>query len=225
MKRYVIIVAGGSGTRMQHALPKQFMLLAGKPVLMHTIEAFAASQPVPQIILVINVDHISAWEKLVSEFDFKIPFTWVKGGETRFGSVKNGLKKVPAKSLVAVHDAVRPLVSSQLISTAFQFAEIKGNAVAAIPCKDSLRKKDREGSQRVDREDFFLVQTPQVFHSDLLKKAYNQEYRNEFTDDASVIERLGIPVQLIEGDIHNIKITYPEDLLIAEALLKQKMQV
>lgn len=222
VKYYSIIVGGGSGSRMQSDLPKQFLLLNGKPVLMHTIEAFHFSELHPEIILVLNVDFHPYWEKLCKEYNFNIPHQLVRGGLQRFHSVKNALKLIKNNAIVAVHDAVRPLPGGSTITSAFREAEKFGTAVTAVKSSSSVRQQRGEETVGLRREDIFLVQTPQVFKSDILHKAYKQNYRIEFTDDASVVERSGVEVRLVEGENSNIKITYPEDIVIAEALIRFK---
>lgn len=219
MNRYAIIVGAGKGERMGSDIPKQFLELNGLPVLMHTMRRFHESVS-PRLILVLNVHFHDYWEGLCDQYDFRIPHELIKGGVTRFDSVKKGLRAVKGKGIVAVHDAVRPLLSPQLIRTCFETAEQKGNAVPAIPCRESLRKGNSDASESVIREEYHLVQTPQCFDSTALKRAYRQEFRNDFTDDASVVERSGIPIHLIAGELNNIKITYPDDLRIAEALFE-----
>jgi 2-C-methyl-D-erythritol 4-phosphate cytidylyltransferase len=221
MKRYAILVGGGSGSRMQQDIPKQFLLLDGKPVLMHTLVAFYQSEPRPEIVVVLNVDFHEYWEKLCKTHQFSIPHTLVKAGQERFFSVKNGLKLVKGKALVAIHDAVRPIIKKEKIEQAFSYAEVHGNAVLAIPSKDSVRLRDTKGNKAVARELVYLIQTPQIFTSNMLKKAYQQEFRTSFTDDASVVEHAGVAINMLEGDPKNIKITYPEDLVLAEVFLKQ----
>lgn len=221
MKYYALIVAGGSGTRMGAALPKQFLLLSGKPVLMHTIEAFHSSDLKPEIVLVLNIDFHPYWEKLCKEQDFNIPHKLVKAGRQRFHSVKNGLKDLKNQSIIAVHDGVRPLISNKLISDSFREAALNGNAVCAVQASDSVRRLYGNFSEALNREEVFLVQTPQTFECGILKKAYKQPYRTEFTDDASVVEKAGIGIHLIPGEKSNLKITYPEDIRIAEVLLKE----
>ena len=220
MKRYAILVGGGSGSRMQQDIPKQFLLVAGKPVLMHTLEAFYQSEPRPEIIVVLNVDYHEYWEKLCKTHQFSIPHTLVKAGQERFFSVKNGLKLVKGKALVAIHDAVRPSIKKEKIEEAFSYAEVNGNAVLAIQSKDSVRLSDTKGNKAVARELVYLIQTPQIFTSNVLQKAYQQEFRTSFTDDASVVEHAGVAIHLVEGDPKNIKITYPEDLALAEVFLR-----
>jgi 2-C-methyl-D-erythritol 4-phosphate cytidylyltransferase len=221
MKRYAILVGGGSGSRMQQDIPKQFLLLDGKPVLMHTLEAFYQSEPRPEIVVVLNVDFHEYWEKLCKTHQFSIPHTLVKAGQERFFSVKNGLKLVKGKALVAIHDAVRPSIKKEKIEEAFSYAEVNGNAVLAIQSKDSVRLSDTKGNKALARELVYLIQTPQIFTSNVLQKAYQQEFRTSFTDDASVVEHAGVAIHLVEGDPKNIKITYPEDLALAEVFLKQ----
>jgi len=206
---------------MQSDIPKQFMLLNGKPVLMHTIEAFYYSEIKPEIIVVLNVDFIPYWEQLCEKYNFLIPHTLIKGGLQRFHSVKNGIKAIKENSVIAIHDAVRPLASKELICRSFREAEQSGNAIVAIKSKDSVRQQKSNSSLSLNRDEIYLIQTPQTFQFELLNTAYKQEYRNEFTDDASVIERTGITLNLIEGESKNLKITFPEDLSLAEFYLSQ----
>jgi 2-C-methyl-D-erythritol 4-phosphate cytidylyltransferase len=222
MKYYAIIVGGGTGTRMGSDVPKQFLLLNGKPVLMETIQAFYYSNFKPEIILALNIDFHQYWEKLCAEYQFNIPHTLVKAGSQRFYSVKNGLDYVKGEAIVAVHDAVRPLVSNELITSSFQQAELKGNAVCAINAHDTVRWQRGTSSETINREEVFLVQTPQAFEINLLRKAYKQPYRSSYTDDASVVESSGIEIHMISGEKNNLKITFPEDLLVAELLLKNR---
>ncbi len=219
MKFYAIIVGGGTGSRMQSDLPKQFMLLQGRPVLMHTIEAFYNSEIKPEIILVLNVDFHSYWEELCIKYNFQIPCQLVKAGSNRFYSVKNGLKAIKGRAIVAIHDAVRPLVSARLIKDTFEQSMNFGTAVAALKSQDSVRQLNGESTVHLNREDIYLIQTPQVFKSNILIKAYKQDYRNEFTDDASVVERSGVNIHLVEGENRNLKITFPEDIHLAEYFL------
>ena len=222
MKYYAIIVGGGSGSRMGAAIPKQFLILDEKPVLMHTIQAFYFSGFKPEIILVLNIDYHQYWEQLCDDHNFDIPHTVVKAGRQRFYSVKNGLKYIKGPAIVAVHDAVRPLVTDKLISNSFAEAELSGNAVCAVPASDSVRRVVGNSSECINREEVFLVQTPQTFESSILKKAYQQPFRVTFTDDASVVERSGKEINLIPGDKTNLKITYPEDIRIAEFLVQHR---
>jgi 2-C-methyl-D-erythritol 4-phosphate cytidylyltransferase len=228
INRFVIIVSGGSGTRMQSKVPKQFMLLNSLPVLMHTINAFTNNDPSPIIILVLNKLYERDWDRLCEEYAFNVPHKVVYGGTTRFDSVKKGLNYLRSsfkdvdQSHIAIHDGVRPLVSQQLISDGFEQLANHQALVSAIPSKDSIRIKNsaKEASVAIDRNTVFLVQTPQFFSAEILLKAYDQEYNERFTDDASVVENAGYPIQIIPGDHRNIKITFSEDLLLAEALIR-----
>lgn len=222
LKKYALIVAGGSGTRMQAVVPKQFLLLNGKPVLMHTIEAFYYAETKPDIIIAMHPNFHTYWEELCISHQFELPHQLIDGGETRFQSVKNGLGLVEDDALVAVHDAVRPLTGSAVIDQSFIYAEQYGTAIAAVKSRDSVRRLTGGVSTSLLRDEIYLVQTPQTFHAKLLKNAYQQPYEDNFTDDASVVENAGITVKLIEGSHQNIKITFPEDIVIAELLLKQK---
>lgn len=219
MHKYAIIVAGGSGTRMQSELPKQFLELAGKPILMHTIDAFYFDDI--QIILVLPADQLTLWNSLCAQHSFSIPHTIVGGGATRFNSVKNGLDSIVEKpGIVAIHDGVRPLVKRETILDSFKEAENSGNAIVSVDCKDSLRKTSKDGNKAVRREEYQLIQTPQTFQISLIKAAFKTEPQSAFTDDASVLEHYGETIKLIPGDYRNIKITTPEDLLVAESFLK-----
>jgi len=220
MKKYAVIVAGGAGTRMKTDLPKQFLMLGKIPVLMHTIEQFYKYDSALEIIIVLPEYQISFWESLCNQHKFSIKHTVVKGGKTRYHSVQNGLVLVAENSLVAVHDGVRPLVSKEIIANGFDTAKKNGSAIAAIALKDSLRKVVGSKTVSKNRNEYYLVQTPQTFKSSLLKQAYNDaESINNFTDDASVFEASQGEVALINGDYKNLKITTPEDLIIAQALL------
>jgi 2-C-methyl-D-erythritol 4-phosphate cytidylyltransferase len=223
MKYYAIIVGGGSGSRMQNSVAKQFLLLNDKPILMHTIEAFQRCVLNPKILLVLNSNQHNYWKVLCSTYQFNIPHEIVEGGPQRFDSVKNGLAHIHSEGMVAVHDAVRPLVSPELILTSYKIAEEKGNAVTGVHPTDSVRKLfEDQNSEMMDRDAVVLIQTPQTFSVSVLKKAYEEPYRNEFTDDASVVEHAGFKINLITGERTNLKITYPEDLEIASLLLNKK---
>jgi 2-C-methyl-D-erythritol 4-phosphate cytidylyltransferase len=233
--KYIIIVAGGKGLRMSSDLPKQFILLNGRPVLMHTIEAFYRYDSAIHIVLVLPEDHKNYWENLCTDYEFSISHQVVAGGETRFHSVRNALllleKQLPSDELnlitgnrlIGVHDGVRPLVSKKLIDKVYEQADFQMGAYPAIAVTDSLRKlsNSKRNSTPVDRSKYFLVQTPQVFRSDVLFQAYKQEYKQEFTDDVSVVEAAGIcrPV-MVEGSRENQKITTPIDLVVAQVLIK-----
>jgi len=222
IKRYAIIVAGGSGTRMNTPVPKQFMNLGGRPVLMHTISRFAEAGLEMEIILVLHQTQIEYWNKLCVEYSFNVPLTVVEGGDSRFQSVKNGLGLIKEEGIVGIHDAVRPLVSAKLINSAYKASEMYGNTVPAIPLNDSIRQIESTLSIAVDRSKYCIIQTPQCFKTEIIKKAYEQDYKYTFTDDASVAESLGEKIHLIDGHSDNIKITTPRDFIIAEALLKNK---
>lgn len=219
VQKNVIIVAGGKGLRMKQSRPKQFLMLHGKPVIVHTIEAFLKFDPAIFITLVIGKSSWNIWNDIHKEYLPGIKVTLAEGGETRFQSVKSGLETVHS-GLVAIHDAVRPLVSEDIIAASFKRAEETGSGIVMVPLKDSIRKKDGEFTRAEDRTHFFSVQTPQTFQVDLIKEAFAQEEVPTFTDDASVYEAAGMKVSLVIGDYKNLKITTPEDLLIAEALMK-----
>ncbi|MCC8143549.1 MAG: 2-C-methyl-D-erythritol 4-phosphate cytidylyltransferase [Tannerellaceae bacterium] len=222
MKKYVLIVAGGKGLRMGNDLPKQFIPLHGKPVLIHTLEAFHNWDPGVEIILVIPKEQQDYWQMLCREIGCKVPHTIAPGGETRFHSVKNGLQHVKAPGLVAVHDGVRPFVSPEVITNCFEEAGRANAAIPVIPMIDSIREVTAGGSRPADRNRFVAVQTPQVFRSQVLLEAYRQPYQETFTDDASVVEAMGIPVSTVDGNRENIKITTPFDLTIAKAFYNQQ---
>jgi 2-C-methyl-D-erythritol 4-phosphate cytidylyltransferase len=217
MDKFAVVVAGGNGLRMETDIPKQFLLLKGKPVLMHTLLKFSNCK---QLVLVLPDKQISYWSELCKQYNFLLPHTVVKGGKERFFSVLNGLRALPDDGLVAIHDGVRPCLSEQIITNSFDVAEKYGNAVSAVPSKDSIRMVDEEKNIAVDRSKYYLIQTPQTFNLALLKKAYGQTvYQDTFTDDASVFESAGNNIHLIKGEYTNIKITTPEDLPLAELFL------
>lgn len=222
MKRYTIIVAGGKGERMGNDLPKQFIPINGLPILMHTIQAFYDFDPSIRFIVVLPVSQISRWNELCLQHKFSLQHKIAEGGATRFDSVKNGLALIQSEGVIAVHDGVRPLVSNHTLQNCFSMAEAMGSAIPVEPIVESLRKITTDGSISVDRSLYRSVQTPQIFQSEILRKAYNQCYQNKFTDDASVVEALGMKVNLVEGNRENIKITTPPDLKIAAILLSEK---
>lgn len=224
MEEYAIIVAGGSGTRMQSNMPKQFLLLAGKPVLMHTIEAFLHYSKRVKIILVLPESSISLWDNLCTEHECSYPIEIAHGGLTRSESVINGLNAIKNHdSLVAIHDGVRPLVRPEIIGASFKLAQLHGCAIAATRLKESLRLVDKDLTKSIDRSKYRSIQTPQTFRTELIKAAYSNLKSNvEFTDDASVAEENGLKISLFEGSYENIKITTSEDLLFAEALIGKK---
>lgn len=219
MKLYAVIVAGGSGKRMGADMPKQYLELAGRPVLMHTLERFKEFDESIEIITVLPENQLRYWAELQARYSFSVPHTLVIGGKARFYSVKSGLKFVDVPGLVAIHDGVRPFVSTETIRRCFETAAQLGNAIPVIPPSDTLRLVEGANSRTLNRLNVRMVQTPQVFNAELIKKAYEQEYQPEFTDDASVLEKLGIKINLVEGNRENIKITNPEDLIISQALL------
>lgn len=216
----VIIVAGGSGTRMGNVVPKQFMDLCGKPILAHTLEAFINNIPSANIIVALPENEIGRWEKICTEYGLTGTHTCCAGGENRFYSVRNALSRLPECEIVLVHDGVRPLVSGKTISGVVSMAQRKGTAVPVIKPVDSFRLLDENGnSSHFDREKLRAVQTPQGFRYDILKKAYELPFDKNFTDDASVVEASGVKIELSEGDYENIKITSPADMAIAETFL------
>jgi 2-C-methyl-D-erythritol 4-phosphate cytidylyltransferase len=219
MQLYVVIVAGGSGKRMGAEIPKQFLELAGRPVLMHTIERFKSFNETIEIITVLPEDQLRHWIELKEKYSFSVPETLVKGGSHRFFSVRNGLQFVNVPGLVAIHDGVRPFVSIETIKRCFETAEKYGNAIPSISITESLRMISEKESHPINRLLVRQIQTPQVFNAELLKKAYLLDYKPEFTDDATVLENTGEKINLVEGNRENIKITNPEDLLISKALL------
>lgn len=222
---YVIIVAGGSGTRMQSDVPKQFLPLQGKPILMHTIERYVQALPGISCIVVLPLSQISYWNILCTEYQFSLPHQIVHGGTSRFQSVKNGLKAINSTDgIVAIHDGVRPLTHTRTIIDSFVTALAKGNAITAVPSKDSLRKMSGDKTEAVDRSQYYLIQTPQTFQLGLIKKAFETEESPLFTDDATVLEQSGQAIHLVAGTYDNIKITTTEDLIMAEAFLSKQKQ-
>lgn len=222
VNEFALIVAGGKGTRIKSALPKQFLELNGLPVLMHTINVFLRYSPTIKIILVLPSDDIETWRKLVKKHSFQVPIKLCEGGDTRFQSVKNGLGQLPDEGMVAIHDGVRPLVSEDIIAASFRLAKVHQAAVASVRLKESIRVVDQDNTKAVDRSRYRLIQTPQTFHISSIKKAYKGKEDESLTDDASVAEKAGLTISLFEGSYENIKITTAEDLLLAEALLSKK---
>jgi len=220
MKNIVVIVAGGSGKRMKSEIPKQFMLLCGKPVLMHTILRFYNFDPNIELRLVLPQQLFSTWNELCKQYNFQIQHKVFSGGETRFHSVKNGLEGTTTPSLIAIHDAVRPLVSINTIKNCFNLAQEKGTAIPVMQLTESIREISGNHSVAKVRELYRLVQTPQVFQSDIILKSYNTLFNTSFTDDASVVEKSGFPIYLAKGNEENIKLTTPIDLVIGETLMK-----
>ena len=226
MDKIAIIVAAGSGTRMQSDLPKQFLPLAGKAILLHTAEAFIRAFPDIKIILVLPSDQIAYGRQLLQEQPYKSQVTVTAGGNSRFQSVANGLALVTEDSIVFVHDGVRCLISPSLIQRCYHAALQNGSAIPVCPATDSMRIISTAGKQQtsktIDRASIRLVQTPQTFKSSLLKQAFDQPYQAGFTDEASVLEAMGAPVFLVEGDPDNLKITRPIDLIVAETIIAQR---
>ncbi len=221
MNKYAVIVAGGNGSRMNSEIPKQFMMLKGKPVLYYAIKTFLEAYSDCKIILVLAEEHIGKGQEIVDAFfDYKrVQIT--KGGRTRFHSVQNGLAKIAEDDCVIfVHDAVRPMLSESLINRCYEKVMEVGSAIPAIDCKDSVRLITENGNEAVDRNKLRLIQTPQTFHSKILLPAFfNIDYKDKFTDEASVVEAFGLKIVLVEGEEQNVKITKPADLLMVEALL------
>ena len=220
MKRYAIIVAGGKGSRMGADIPKQFLLLNSKPVLMHTIERFLKFDSSIEIILVLPAEQFDFWDDLCQEYAFNLPVRLTKGGDTRFGSVYNGLSCITeSEGIVAIHDGVRPLVSDDTLDRCFSMAFDNETAVPVVGMVDSVRRVTAKGSEPENRDLLYMVQTPQVFNLQVIKRAYQQQYADKFTDDASVVELMGFAINLVEGNRENIKITTPGDMLIARAFI------
>lgn len=222
-KKTAIIVAGGKGERMNAEIPKQFLELAGKPILMRTLEKFHEFSPEMDLVLVLPASQIDFWKNLCKKFHFLLPHKIVEGGRARFFSVKNGLSAVvESDGLIAIHDGVRPLVDVETIERCFESAEKFGASIPVVDMIDSVRKVTGNTSEAVDRKEYKLVQTPQVFRSEIILKSYEQPYSELFTDDASVAESAGYNVALVEGNRENIKITNMLDLQLAELLLNQQ---
>ncbi|MEP7127500.1 MAG: 2-C-methyl-D-erythritol 4-phosphate cytidylyltransferase [Chitinophagales bacterium] len=218
-KKYVIIAAAGYGSRMESNVPKQFMLLAGIPVIVHTILSFLKVWTDAEFIVVLPDDELIRWEKIRKKFLRKNKIQAVSGGATRFHSVKNGLKQVKETGMVAVHDACRPFVNETLLSRCLETVAEKGNAIPVVDIKDSIREVLKDGSRHRNRSRFKSVQTPQCFETAVLKNAYRQTFSETFTDDASVVEADGVKIHIIEGDSRNFKITTPFDLILAENII------
>ena len=220
IKKYAVIVAGGRGLRMGSAVPKQFLPILGKPLLCYAIQAFAATIRGINIILVLPSDQLNSAKTVLKSYLGNIEVTTVAGGENRYESVQNGLKKVNNDGVVFIHDGVRPLVSQDLIQRCYQQAVEKGSAIPVVPVMDSIRIVENGSSHPINREHLRIVQTPQTFMTSIILPAFQQEYQPAFTDEANVVEAYGTPVHLIDGALENIKVTTPEDMLIAETLLK-----
>ena len=221
--QYVIIVAGGQGVRMNSDTPKQFMIVNNLPVIMHSMMAFYRYNPFCKQIIVLPEKQLSVWMDLTSKHPLPFSFSIANGGETRFHSVKSGLELIKnSEGIVSVHDAVRMLVSNNIISSAYTKANEFGSAIPCVPLKDSVRRIKNDTNNFIDRNDLVRIQTPQAFHVSILKEAYQQPYQSFFTDDASVVETRGLKLHLFEGEESNIKITEPIDLIVADAILKSR---
>lgn len=222
-ERTVIIVAGGKGMRMGGSLPKQFIPLQGKPVLMHTLDTFYQWDAGAEILLVIPEEQVSYWTMLCEELNCTVPHRIIYGGDTRFHSVKNALNETEGRGgLIAVHDGVRPFVSPEVIASCYTVAGIWGAAIPVVPVIESVREINGGENRPFDRNRLCIVQTPQVFRADLLRRAYGQPYHERFTDDASLVEATGHGIRLVDGNRENIKITTPADLIYAAFLLTEK---
>jgi 2-C-methyl-D-erythritol 4-phosphate cytidylyltransferase len=217
--RTVIIVAAGSGKRLKHPIPKQFLELKGKPVIMHTAEAFYKYDPQMEFIIVLASDKVAFWNDLKKKHAFQIPHKIAIGGATRFHSVKNGLQKVEKGNIVAVHDAARPFVSQDTIKQCFNTAEKEGNCIPTLDIAESVRMANGNTNTSINRLDIKIVQTPQIAKLEIFKKAFLQDYQPEFTDEAKVLENAGYKINIIQGNQENIKITTPFDWKIAMAII------
>ena len=222
MKKYAVIVAGGTGKRMGTEIPKQFLLLKGKPVLYYTIQTFLKAYADLQVILVLPLEYMDMGTEIIDAYFDKQRIQIVAGGETRFHSVKNGLSLIDEESIIFVHDGVRCLVSADLIKRCYKAAMEQGSAVPVTGCGDSVRMITVDGNKLLDRNTIRLVQTPQTFHSKILLAAFNIDYKERFTDEANVAEAFGIVINLVEGEETNIKITKPVDLFLAEKIMEGK---
>lgn len=222
MEKYAVVVAGGSGLRMGTSVPKQFLELHGNPVIWYTLNAFLDSFPDMKIILVLPKQHLETGKQILRSTYDPDRIWMTVGGETRFHSVRNGLQHINRHSIVFVHDGVRCLLTPDLIRRCYEGAVDKGNAIPAITAVDTIRIKNLNGSEQIDRNKVKIIQTPQTFFSELVKSAFEQDFHESFTDEASVVEKLGVKIHLIEGESSNIKITRPLDLLIAEKVLEER---
>ncbi|MBR4872188.1 MAG: 2-C-methyl-D-erythritol 4-phosphate cytidylyltransferase [Alistipes sp.] len=221
-KRGVIIVAGGSGKRMQSSLPKQFLLLGGEPVVARTINTFAEALPGAEIVVVLPEEHITLWRNLAARFDVAV-HKCVAGGKERFHSVKAGIEALSEDvTSIFVHDGVRAIISKKLIIRAALAVDENEAVIPVVDVVDSYRRVTDSGSEIMPRSELRIVQTPQVFRSETLRRAYGQEFDTAFTDDASVVERMGVAITLIEGERTNLKLTTPEDMEWAEWLLQRE---
>jgi 2-C-methyl-D-erythritol 4-phosphate cytidylyltransferase len=225
MKKYGVIVAGGSGKRMNSTLPKQFMMLKDKPVLYYTLQTFLEAYPDLQIILVLPLEYIDLGKEIIDGYFDSSRIQIVTGGDSRFHSVQNGLSLIEEESIIFVHDGVRCLVTPQLIHRCYMQALETGSAIPTMISKDSVRIETEEGNEPLDRNRVHLVQTPQTFHSKILLAAFQIDFKERFTDEATVMEAFGLKVSLVEGEETNIKITRPVDLFLAERILEDRVSV
>ena len=220
MKKYAIIVAGGQGQRLGSEIPKQFLLINKRPVIFYSIENFLAVAD--EVIVVLPLSHFQYWDELCNKYQFDLKIKVVAGGVTRASSVMNGLAVLPEEGIVAIHDAVRPLVSTNLIEAVFNETQKSRSAVPVIPMRESLRVKALNKTQSINRDEYLVVQTPQGFMLSDIKNAYRQAAGAIFSDDAGVYEKAGMTIHHLEGETSNIKITFREDIAIAEAILKMR---
>lgn len=230
-RRYVIVMAAGSGTRMGGSLPKQFLEIGGKAILQKTIEVFLEACPGISVVTVLNSDYIQYWRDYCLKHNFTCPQTIVAGGFTRFHSVRNALEKIPEGAVVAVHDGVRPLVTPSLVREMFENVAELPALIPVVPCVDTLKVLQKDGDELrtvegavADRSVLYAAQTPQIFHSELLKSAYSMAYDTMFTDDASVVQKYGKSLSYTMGERLNIKITTQEDLLLARAVMSLRIK-
>ena len=222
MKKYAVLVAGGTGTRMKSSTPKQFLEINGNPLLYYTIDTFLKAFSDINIIIVLPNEHIQNWRTTINNYFPKTDIQLIQGGDTRFQSVKNGLSLIKEESIIFVHDAVRCLLSKALIIRCYESAVAFGSAIPAINSKDSVRVVENGISKAVNRDTVKLIQTPQTFRSDILLNAFKNEYNTAFTDEASVVEFAGLQLNVVEGEESNIKITHPIDLFIAEKIMSER---
>lgn len=219
MKKYAVIVAAGTGSRMKSDVPKQFMLLKNKPVLFYAVDTFLKAYVDLEVILVLPTEHMAKGQEIIDGFFDSKRIRICEGGRTRFQSVKNGLSLIEVESIIFVHDGVRCMLTSDLIHRCYTAVEEFGTAVPVVNCKESVRIITEEGNEPLDRDLVKVVQTPQAFHSRILLPAFQIDYKEKFTDEATVVEAYGLKIHLVEGEENNIKITQPSDLLFAESLI------
>ncbi|MCX6211265.1 MAG: 2-C-methyl-D-erythritol 4-phosphate cytidylyltransferase [Bacteroidetes bacterium] len=222
LKKIAIVVAGGTGQRMGSVVPKQFLEIEHKAILTHTIDQFVAAFSDIELVVVLPDAYLKQGQEVLNKSKYKNTISYVAGGDTRFQSVKNGLSKITAPSIVFVHDAVRCLLTPALIQRCYQQAFEKGSAIPSVTATDTVRLLNGAQHQLLDRENIMLIQTPQTFRSDILLKAFEQKFQASFTDEANVVEASGVPVYLVDGEYENIKITRPLDLAIANYILTKR---